>query len=62
MKKYAVLLIVAISMLVFSLGSSMVTVAITDLTQDLNTEIQYIQFWDMLFFLAWALLLSYRPV
>ena len=44
MKKYAVMLIVAISMLVFSLGSSMVTVAITDLTQDLNTEIQYIQF------------------
>jgi MFS family permease len=44
MKKYGVLLIVAMSMLIFSLDSSMMNVAITDLTQDLNTEIQYVQF------------------
>jgi MFS family permease len=44
MKKYGALLVVAISMFVFALDTSMMNVAITALTQDLNTQIQYVQF------------------
>ena len=44
MKKYGVLFVVAISMFIFSLNTSMMNVAITAITQDLNTEIQYVQF------------------
>ena len=44
MKKYGALLVVAISMFIFSLNTSMMNVSITALCQDLNTEIQYVQF------------------
>jgi EmrB/QacA subfamily drug resistance transporter len=43
-KNYSALLIVAISMFIFALNASMMNVAMTTLAQDLNTEIQYIQF------------------
>jgi len=43
-KKYSTLLVVAISMFIFSLNTSMMNVSITALCQDLNTEIRYIQF------------------
>jgi len=44
MKKYGVLFVVAMSMFIFALDTTMMNVAITALTQDLNTEIQYVQF------------------
>ena len=44
MKKYGALFVVAMSMFIFALDTTMMNVAITALTQDLNTEIQYVQF------------------
>ena len=44
MKKYSVALVVAIAMFIFALDTTMMNVAITALAQDLNTEIQHIQF------------------
>ncbi|MCK5590060.1 MAG: MFS transporter [Dehalococcoidales bacterium] len=44
MKKWGVLLVVAAAWFIFALDTTMMNVAITDITQDLNTEIQYVQF------------------
>ncbi|MBL7208910.1 MAG: MFS transporter [Dehalococcoidia bacterium] len=44
MKKYSVAIVVSISAFIFALDTTMMNVAITALTQDLNTEIQNIQF------------------
>jgi len=44
MKKYGALFVVSVSMFIFALDTTMMNVAITAITQDLNTEIQYVQF------------------
>ena len=44
MKKYSVAIVVSIAAFIFALDTTMMNVAITALTQDLNTEIQNIQF------------------
>jgi len=44
MKKYSVVGVVSVSMFIFALDTTMMNVAITAITQDLNTEIQYVQF------------------
>jgi len=43
-KKYGALFVVSVSMFIFALDTTMMNVAITAITQDLNTEIQYVQF------------------
>ena len=44
MKKYSVAIVVSIAAFIFAIDTTMMNVAITALTQDLNTEIQNIQF------------------
>ncbi len=44
MKKYSVAIVVSMAMFILALDTTMMNVAITALTQDLNTEIQNIQF------------------
>ena len=44
MKKYSVAVVVSIAMFIFALDTTMMNVAITALAQDLDTEIQNIQF------------------
>lgn len=43
MKKYSVVIVVSLAQFIFALDTTMMNVAITPLTQDLNTEIQNIQ-------------------
>jgi MFS family permease len=44
MKKYSVAIVVSMAMFILALDTTMMNVAITALTQDMNTEIQNIQF------------------
>jgi EmrB/QacA subfamily drug resistance transporter len=44
MKKYSVAIVASITAFIFAIDTTMMNVAITALTQDLNTDIQHIQF------------------